>query len=377
MHNMGAEPDCQHAIANVRRPCARYQGLRTAAVGETILTMTANKNDFQPARCGSRPAPAMRRRQFIGHSAAAAMLACFPASLTAMAREKAPGKLERRALGRTGDMLSVIGFGGIVVMNASPEEAAQRVRQAVEAGVNYFDVAPSYGDAEERLGPALAPFRKDVFLACKTAQRDGAAATAELDQSLRRLQTDHFDLYQLHAVTTSEEVEAIFSPGGAMEAFAAAKKAGKVRHLGFSAHSVEAATALMDRFAFDAILFPFNFGTWHAGQFGAQVLAKAHDQGMGLLALKAMAKGPWPKDAQRRFPKCWYEPLSEPAEARLGLRFTLSHPITSAIPPGDESLFQLALDLGKDLPPLTDAEALALKEQALRGEPLFRYPHAG
>jgi len=320
----------------------------------------------------------MRRRQFIGNSTAAtAMLACFPAGLTAMAREETPGKLERRALGRTGRMLSVIGFGGIVVMNASPEEAAQRVRQAVEAGVNYFDVAPSYGNAEERLGPALAPFRKEVFLACKTAQLQGVAATAELEQSLRRLQTDHFDLYQLHAVTTLEEVDTILGPGGAMEAFTAAQKAGKVRHLGFSAHSVEAATALMDRFAFDTILFPFNFGTWHAGQFGAQVLAKAHDQGMGLLALKAMAKGPWPKDAQRRFPKCWYEPLSGPAEARLGLRFTLSHPITSAIPPGDERLFQLALDLGKDLPPLTDAEALALKEQALRGEPLFRYPHAG
>jgi len=319
----------------------------------------------------------MKRRQFLEHSAAAAaMLACFPAGLAAVARETAPGRLERRALGRTGEMLSVIGFGGIVVMNASPEEAAQRVRQAFDAGVNYFDVAPTYGNAEERLGPALAPFRKEVFLACKTAQRQAAAATAELDQSLRLLQTDHFELYQLHAVTTLDEVDAILSPGGAIEALTAARQAGKVRYLGFSAHSVEAAMALMDRFAFDAILFPFNFGTWHAGQFGAQVLAKARDQGMGLLALKAMAKGPWPKDAPRRFPKCWYEPLSEPEEARLGLRFTLSHPITSAIPPGDENLFQLAVALGKDLTPLTDAEALTLKEKALRGEPLFRYPRA-
>jgi predicted aldo/keto reductase-like oxidoreductase len=339
--------------------------------------MTTHPDPASAPSPAGQPSAAITRRRFLEHSAAAtAILSCFPAGLKGMARDVAPGRLERRALGRTGQMLSVIGFGGIVVMNATPEAAAQRVRRAVEAGVNYFDVAPSYGDAEERLGPALAPFRRDVFLACKTAKRKSTEAAAELDQSLRRLQTDSFDLYQLHAVTTLEEVDEILAPGGALETLTAARKAGKVRYLGFSAHSVEAATALMDRFAFDAILFPFHYGTWHAGQFGAQVLAKAHGQGMGLLALKAMAKGPWPKDAVRKFPKCWYEPLHEPEEARLGLRFTLSHPITSAIPPGDENLFQLALTLANDLPPLTDAEASALKEKALRGEPLFRYPHA-
>jgi len=131
---------------------------------------------------------------------------------------------------------------------------------------------------------------------------------------------------------------------------------------------------LMARFAFDSILFPFSFATWHAGNFGPQVLAKASEQGMGILALKAMAKGPWPKDVPRPYPKCWYEPLSLPAEAKLGLRFTLSHPITAAVPPGDERLFSLALDLAKDLTPLTDAEAAALKERAVQGEPIFRYP---
>lgn len=317
----------------------------------------------------------MKRRDFVRRTAVTATaLGCFPPGWSGLARAQTPGRLERRSLGRTGQMLSVIGFGGIVVKDATPDEARQRVREAIEAGVNYFDVAPTYGDAEEKLGPALAPFRRDVFLACKTTERRAAEATAELERSLKRLQTDHFDLYQFHAVTTPQDVETIFSPGGAMEAFSAARRAGKVRFLGFSAHSVEAALAMLDRFRFDSLLFPFNFATWHAGSFGPQVLAKAREQGVGLLALKAMAKGPWPENAPRPYPKCWYQPLSDPEEARLGLRFTLSHPITAAVPPGDERLFRLALELARNLSPLTDAEVAALKERALKSEPIFRYP---
>jgi len=319
----------------------------------------------------------MKRRSFVQRAATAAtVLTCFPSGLSGVARAQPPGRLERRALGRTGQMLSILGFGGIVVKDATPEEARQRVREAIDAGVNYFDVAPTYGDAEEKLGPALEPYRRDVFLACKTTQRRAAEATEELDRSLRRLRTDHFELYQFHAVTTPEDVETIFGKGGAMEAFLAAREAGKIRHLGFSAHSVEAALAMLDRFRFDSILFPFNFATWHAGNFGPQVLARAKDQGVGLLALKAMARGPWPENAPRAYPKCWYQPLSDPAEARLGLRFTLSHPITSAVPPGDERLFSLALTLARDLSPLSDTEAAALKERALKGQPIFRHPRA-
>ena len=106
------------------------------------------------------------------------------------------------------------------------------------------------------------------------------------------MRTDHFDLYQLHAVTTRDDVETIFAPGGAMETFVAARKAGKVRFLGFSAHSVEAALALIDRFAFDTILFPVNFATWHAGNFGPQVLAAAQEKGMGILASRRWRAGP-------------------------------------------------------------------------------------
>jgi aryl-alcohol dehydrogenase-like predicted oxidoreductase len=314
----------------------------------------------------------MKRRDFVAGAGAA--LPFFPAELRGLEREKGPGGLEKRALGRTGEKLSIIGFGGIVVMNATTEQAAQRVRAAVEAGVNYFDVAPSYGNAEDMLGPALAPHRKDVFLACKTQGRTREAATKELESSLRKMRTDHFDLYQHHAVTTKADVERILGSGGAMEAFEAAKKAGKVRFFGFSAHSVEAATALIDAFPFDSILFPVNFATWHAGSFGPQVLAKAKEKGMGILCLKAMAKGPWPEGTAKRYAKCWYEPLDAPADAAMGLRFTLSHPVTAAIPPGDETLFALALRLAAGFEPLSAAEVEGVKTKGLATAPLFRYP---
>lgn len=317
----------------------------------------------------------MDRRGFLKRTSAAATLSCFPAMLSAIERENPPYGLERRALGRTGERLSVLGFGGIVVMNATPEQATQRVKDAINRGINYFDVAPTYGNAEDMLGPALEPYRKKVFLACKTTERNKSGAAAELGRSLVKMRTDHFDLYQLHAVTTPEDVKKILAPDGALEAFKDAGKSGKIRFIGFSAHSVEAALALMDSFNFDTILFPINFATWNAGNFGPQVLAKAQEKKMGILALKAMAKCPWPKGATRTHAKCWYEPLSTPEEAALGLRFTLSHPITAAIPPGDENLFKMAMDLAAKFKPLSLAESEAIKERALKTEPIFRYPY--
>lgn len=317
----------------------------------------------------------MKRRDFIrAATLAAPVFSLFPADLSAITRKTLSGNIEKRSLGRTGMMLSIIGFGGIVVKDAKPEDASVLVKLAIDSGINYFDVAPSYGDAEIKLGPALEPYRKNVFLACKTTKRTKDESRAELEQSLQHLRTDHFDLYQLHAVTTIEDVNTIFGPNGAIETFQEARKEGKVRFLGFSAHSVEAAMALMDRFDFDTILFPVNFATWNAGNFGPQVLARAQEKKMGILALKAMAKGPWPQGADRsKYSKCWYEPLSAQEDALMGLRFTLSHPVTAAIPPGEAELFKLALTLSDKLKPLDESEIKIIKEKALKTVPLFKF----
>lgn len=281
--------------------------------------------------------------------------------------------LQRRTLGRTGVELSIIGMGGIVVMDLPQPEANRIVAESIDRGVNYFDVAPSYGNAEERLGPALAPYRNQVFLACKTADRSAEGARKELEQSLRRLQTDHFDLYQLHGMTTEEDFERATGPGGALETLVKARQDGLVRFLGFSAHSVPVALKLMDIFPFDSILFPFNWVNFWNGNFGPQVLEQAVKKGIGRLALKAMARAPWPEGAPRRYRKTWYEPVDDPELAALALRFTLSQPITAAIPPGEPSLFRLALDIAEHFTPITPEEEKELKERAAGLTPIFRH----
>jgi predicted aldo/keto reductase-like oxidoreductase len=242
----------------------------------------------------------------------------------------------------------------------------------VERGVNYFDVAPSYGDAELKLGPALEPFRKNVFLACKTGRRDATGAQQELEQSLSRLRTDHLDLYQFHGVSSMEDVEKILADGGAGEVFLKAREEGKVRFLGFSAHAEEPAIALMDRFPCDSVLFPVNYVCYAQGNFGPRIMQHAKGKGVARLALKALAHGQWREGEPRTHPKCWYRPVSDRALARQALRFTLSEDITAAIPPGDQELYQMALGLASDLPPLSAAERQELLAGTEGVEPLFR-----
>jgi predicted aldo/keto reductase-like oxidoreductase len=280
--------------------------------------------------------------------------------------------LPRRPLGRTGEELSIIGLGGVALTDETQETADTLVREAIDHGINYFDVAPSYGNAEDRLGPALASYRKGIFLACKTLRRDRAGAAEELSQSLKKLRTDHFDLYQLHALSKTEEVEEVFAPGGAMETFVQAKKEGKVRFLGFSAHSAEAALLAIRRFDFDTVLFPVNFVCFFKGDFGPQVIAAAKKKKMGVLAIKALARQPWPDETQRRdWPKCWYQPILDPEEARLSLRFTLSQQVTAAVPPGDKRLFRKALELAQEAAPLETEEMEKVKKIAAGLDPLF------
>ena len=158
-----------------------------------------------------------------------------------------------------------------------------------------------------------------------------------------------------------------------MEVFLEARKQGRIRYLGFSAHSEAAALAAMERYDFDSMLFPINFVTFYAGDFGPRVIEAAKSKGVARLALKAMARQRWTEGhpARKQYPKCWYEPLAERAEAKLGLYFTLSQPITAAIPPGDESLFRLALDLAMDFRPVSRKEKQTLQDMAQSLNPIF------
>lgn len=314
----------------------------------------------------------MERRAFIKQAAITAAAVASTNQLNAAATTPS-SPIARRTLGKTGEQLSIIGFGGIVVMNESTGEASNIVAEAVDRGVNYFDVAPSYGNAQERLGPALAPYRKDCFLACKTEGRTKDDSRKQLEESLQLLKTDHVDLYQFHALTKMAELDQVLGPGGAMETMEAAKKEGKIRYIGFSVHSAETAVAAMDRYNFDTILFPVNWVLFTQAGFGPQILKKAQEKKMGVLALKSMAKTVWPADQKQNHPepKCWYQPASFPDEASLGLRWTLSHPITAAIPPGEERYFRLAMDVAQNYKPLDVHEEQTLLAGGHGVEPIF------
>ena len=309
----------------------------------------------------------MKRREFLKNVTAAAV-----ASTSRL--NASPAKpIARRTLGKTGEKLSIIGFGGIVVMNEDTGAASNIVAEAVDRGVNYFDVAPSYGNAQERLGAALAPYRNKCFLACKTDGRLKGDSRADLEQSLKLLKTDHLDLYQFHALTKMADLDKVLGPGGAIETFEAAKKEGKIRFIGFSVHSVETALAALDRYNFDTVLFPVNWVLFSQANFGPQILKRAQEKNMGILALKGMAKTVWAAEQKQNHPqpKCWYQPAAFPTEASLGLRWTLGHPITAAIPPGDEGYFRLAMDVAQNYKPLEAHEEQALLSGGHGLEPIF------
>ena len=281
--------------------------------------------------------------------------------------------MQKRKLGKTEEQLSIIGLGGILVSNVDQSEANLRVRSAFDQGINYFDVAPAYGDAEERLGPALEGIRNQVFLACKTTDRSEKGAQKELHRSLKRLKTDHFDLYQLHAMTTQQDLDEVMKLGGALDAFIKARDQGVIRYIGFSAHSAEVGEKLMDQFDFDSVLFPINWVNYFQENFGPDVVKKAEKKNIGRLALKAMARSKWDEGSNRsQFPKCWYMPVESEEEARLALRFTLSQPITAAIPPGELKFFDWATKIASDFKPLTDLEVQELKKRSKGLKAIFQ-----
>ncbi len=278
-----------------------------------------------------------------------------------------------RTLGKTGQRVSIVAFGGLSLAGVGQDEADRAIGEAFEKGINYFDVAPSYGDAELKMGPALKPYRDRVFLACKTAKRDRAGAQEELNRSLERLGTDHFDLYQLHHITDVEkDVRAALAKGGAMEAIIEAKKAGVIRYIGFSAHSKEAAMAAMKEFEFDTAMFPINFVCSFQNGFEKGILAEAKRQGLGIIALKASARQRWAENPDKSScPRCWYEPIVERGLIEQALGWTYSQGAMVAIPPSDLELVKTAIDLAPRCKPPTSNEIEEMKKIAAGARPIF------
>ena len=279
--------------------------------------------------------------------------------------------MQYRELGRTGEKVSIIGLGGIVVTGLTQAEADAAVAEAIYHGVNYIDVAPSYGNAEERLGPALEGKRDKVYLACKTGQRTREAAEEELNRTLSRLRTDHVDAYQMHALDSPEELATALGPGGALELFEEARAAGKVRFIGITGHIVENLAAAIKTGRFDTVLFPVNFAQFEMARFGPDLLRLAGQMNVGRLAIKAGAQGPWPEGEDHVHPKCWYKPIPQRDLFQLAVRYALSQDIAAALPPGDLELFRAAVEVAERFEPI-DAEGIERLRAASSGfSPLF------
>lgn len=285
------------------------------------------------------------------------------------------GELPRRKLGRTGEKVSIIGFPGLALVHQDQAPCTEALHKAFDQGVNYYDVAPAYGrgDAEIKMGVGLQGLdRSRLFLACKTKMRDRQGAREELERSLKRLKTDHFDLYQMHVLRTPEEVEQAFGPDGAMETFLKARDEGKVRYLGFSAHTTKGALEAMKRFRFDTVMFPINFIEFYQLRFGGPVIDLANEQGAAVVAIKPMCGGTWPQGAERTR-QWWYRPLEDQEQIDMAIRFTLSQPgVAAGFPPAFLDLAEKAIEAGRRYRPITEAELAVLREMSSECGSVFR-----
>ena len=298
--------------------------------------------------------------------------------------------MQYRQFGNTGFRVSAVAYGGIVsateydgaVYETDGQPFSDRwVSWAVEQGVNYFDVAPTYGNAEKQLGASLAPYRKNVYLACKTEQRTRPEAQAAMENSMRLLKTDYFDVYQLHGLSTMEELETAFAPGGAMEVLRNMKEQGLARKLGITAHSEAVALKALELYDFDTVLFPFN---WHMNLsvgMGSRLIQKAKEKGMGVVCMKSMIERAWNSKQEQLsspFPKSWCRPFDPESESEMLLRavkYVFSLGVDLIVPPGNFTHFSFGVEHIDEIlsHPLTKEDLSKLKAhlELVKDRPFF------
>jgi predicted aldo/keto reductase-like oxidoreductase len=267
--------------------------------------------------------------------------------------------MDYRLLGRTGASVSAIGLGG--AHSAAPKDPAESVRlirTTIDGGITFMDNCWDYsgGEAEVRMGQALRDgYRERAFLMTKIDARLAAAATAQIEQCLQRLQTDHLDLLQIHEVIRPDDPDRVFAPGGAIEALVAARHAGKIRHIGFTGHKDPAIhLKMLDMdFAWDTVQMPLNCVDTHHLSFEAQVLPVLVERGIGVLGMKPLAAG----QAVR----------SGAATAEECLRYAMSLP-TSVVITGCDSMaiLEQALRVWQNFQPMTAEEMAALRDRTAK-----------
>jgi aryl-alcohol dehydrogenase-like predicted oxidoreductase len=281
--------------------------------------------------------------------------------------------MEKRRLGRTGHMSSIVIFGGFALFRASQKESDAALEAALENGINHIDVSPIYGQAEKRIGSWLGRHGKQFFIGCKTADRDKKGARESLQRSLETLKIDHFDLFQCHGVDTVEVLNTILGPGGAMEAILEARDQGLLRFIGITGHTPPLYNEALRRFDFDTVMFPLNrvhaahVTDWNDFQ---PLLKTTRQKDVGVMAIKSIAKRAWEKPRGLRSYQTWYEPFDSPGEIEKSLWYTLSQDITGAVMSGDLKLWLMIIDAAQRFRPLTTREQQGYVSRAAQYQPL-------
>lgn len=271
--------------------------------------------------------------------------------------------MEQRRLGRIGHLSSVLIYGAAALGEVSQDEADRSVAEALAAGINHFDTAASYGDAELRLAPWAAQLRRDGhFLATKTGEREADAAWAEFNRSLERLDVDRVDLIQLHAVGDLEDLDRALGPGGAIEAAIRARDEGLVGAIGITGHGAQAPAThheALRRFPFDTVLSPWNYVLAADPAYRADFLALVAEctrQDVGLMTIKTVSRRNWPQGADQSY-ATWYEPWDDPEHIDACVAFVLRQPgITGLATAGDVRLLGRIVAAAERAPAMTDAD---------------------
>jgi len=272
--------------------------------------------------------------------------------------------MEQRRLGRTGHMSTVVTFGTAGIGKVDQETADLAIQLVLDRGVNHFDVAPRYGEAEVRLQPWMSCIRDRIFLGCKTAQRTRDAATTDLHRSLGRLGTDRLDLYQLHAVGKLHELDECTAKGGALEALIEARESGMARWLGITGHTHDAPRTHLEalrRFDFDTVMFPLNFVLWSNSAYRRDVealLAYCRQKDVGVHIIKTVAKDPWGDRPKTH--TTWYEPFTDQPTIDRAVAFVLSQPIATLTSVGDVTVLPKVLSAAERFRPLDRSAEEAL-----------------
>ena len=257
--------------------------------------------------------------------------------------------MEKRKFGRTNHMSTVAIYGAAALYDGTPEMAEKAMEYILDAGVNHIDIAPGYGKAEELMGPWIEKTRGKFFLGCKTQLRTKKEAAAELRLSLEKLRTDKFDLHQLHAVTSFEELDQVTGSGGALEAIIEAKEEGLTDYIGITGHGNQAPMVFLEalkRYDFDSILFPINFVQFNIPEYkekAIELLKVCQEKDVGVMIIKAVAARPWGEDEHKY--ACWYEPFDTPKMIQKSVDFALSQSgVTGLCTTGDITILPMFLE---------------------------------